>query len=245
MTLPAARRFARELILEYLDLFPGRYWHGGADEYLLPGDYALYPQLAALRARPLRPAGHRRRRLPRLRQLDGPARAPRAAGRCASGTTGSPDGRAVKLRRDVVVEWWADHAGPGAARAARGGPPDPERRLVADLLRGRGRSAAVRPSMRIAYESWAVNRFDGLALELAAARQPAGGRARGVRAATSARSCTCGTTTPTARRAAQTERGIAPRLRVLAQKTWDSPLPGADLRRLPPHRPRRGRLRRE
>ena len=45
MTLPAARRFARDLILEYLDLFPGRYWHGGADEYLLPDDYALYPQL--------------------------------------------------------------------------------------------------------------------------------------------------------------------------------------------------------
>ena len=45
VTLPAARRFARELILEYLGLFPGRYWHAGADEYLFPADYASYPHL--------------------------------------------------------------------------------------------------------------------------------------------------------------------------------------------------------
>ena len=33
ISLPAARRFCRDLILEYLDLFGGRYWHAGADEY--------------------------------------------------------------------------------------------------------------------------------------------------------------------------------------------------------------------
>ena len=48
-TKPAARRFASDLILEYLKLFPGRYWHAGADEFA------------------------RRRRLHRLRQLDRPA----------------------------------------------------------------------------------------------------------------------------------------------------------------------------
>src|SRR5262245_37726649 len=33
----------RDLITEYLPLFPARYWHLGADEYVT--DYASYPQL--------------------------------------------------------------------------------------------------------------------------------------------------------------------------------------------------------
>ena len=33
---------------------------------------------------------------------------------------------------------------------------------------------------------------------------------------------------PTAETVGQTARGIAPRLRVIAQKTWGSPLPAAD-----------------
>src|SRR5690606_30320592 len=41
---PAARAFARELIEEYLPLFPGPYWHLGGDEYMAPYDYPLYPQ---------------------------------------------------------------------------------------------------------------------------------------------------------------------------------------------------------
>ena len=36
---PAARRFARDLILEYLELFGGRCWHAGADEYGAAGDF--------------------------------------------------------------------------------------------------------------------------------------------------------------------------------------------------------------
>ena len=32
---------------EYLPLFPGPYWHAGADEYLNPSQYSNYPQLQA------------------------------------------------------------------------------------------------------------------------------------------------------------------------------------------------------
>ncbi|MBA3261959.1 MAG: family 20 glycosylhydrolase [Thermoleophilaceae bacterium] len=41
ITLPAARRFCRDLILEYLQLFPGRYWHAGADELTAGADAFL------------------------------------------------------------------------------------------------------------------------------------------------------------------------------------------------------------
>src|SRR5205814_1631718 len=52
-TKPEARRFARELIEEYMALFPASEWHMGADEFLsvilppTPADYARYPQLEA------------------------------------------------------------------------------------------------------------------------------------------------------------------------------------------------------
>jgi hexosaminidase len=51
VTLPAARTFAADLVGEYLRLFPGPWWHAGADEYLgafaTEADYAQYPQLEA------------------------------------------------------------------------------------------------------------------------------------------------------------------------------------------------------
>ncbi len=51
VTLPEARKFALELIDEYLALFEPRVWHMGNDEYLgiasTPADYELYPQLEA------------------------------------------------------------------------------------------------------------------------------------------------------------------------------------------------------
>ena len=64
ITEPAARPFARDLILEYLELFGGRWWHAGADEYGGPGDFGA------------------------LRQLDRLASCAGTGARCASGTTG-------------------------------------------------------------------------------------------------------------------------------------------------------------
>ncbi|MFD9891849.1 family 20 glycosylhydrolase [Amycolatopsis sp. NPDC059027] len=42
---PASYDLMRDLLTEYLPLFPSRYWHIGADEYVT--DYDAYPQLAA------------------------------------------------------------------------------------------------------------------------------------------------------------------------------------------------------
>ncbi|MFC6982690.1 family 20 glycosylhydrolase [Streptomyces cirratus] len=43
LSLPASYTLVKDLINEYLPLFPGPYWHIGADEYVT--DYAKYPQL--------------------------------------------------------------------------------------------------------------------------------------------------------------------------------------------------------
>lgn len=45
ITNPAALQFVRELIEELLPLFPGPYWHIGADEYMQDAELQLYPQL--------------------------------------------------------------------------------------------------------------------------------------------------------------------------------------------------------
>jgi hexosaminidase len=47
VTKPEAFSFYTGLIDEYLKLFPGQYWHMGADEYMLGSAYANYPQLQA------------------------------------------------------------------------------------------------------------------------------------------------------------------------------------------------------
>src|SRR5262249_1056163 len=43
ITSKEAREFAKELIDEYIGLFPGKYWHMGADEVLFPWETWLFP----------------------------------------------------------------------------------------------------------------------------------------------------------------------------------------------------------
>jgi hexosaminidase len=47
LSKPGSYAFVKDLLEEYLPLFPAPYWHTGADEYLLNQDYALYPQYTA------------------------------------------------------------------------------------------------------------------------------------------------------------------------------------------------------
>ena len=126
LATPAARRFARELILEYLRAVPRPLLARGRGR--VPAARAAYVGF--------------------VNWIDSAGAGPRAdAARLARRAVA-----AARLRRDVVVEWWADHAGPTPRPAARPGPPRAERGLVADLLRTAGRSATCRPSVRVAYE---------------------------------------------------------------------------------------------
>jgi hexosaminidase len=187
-TKHAARRFARDLIVEYLELFPGRYWHAGADEFSGSGDFIAF-----------------------VNWID---RLVRAHGRTLRVWH---DGLSKRgLRRDVVVEWWADHAGPGPSELlARG-----HRILNAGwwpTYYDVGPFGQVKPSMRAAYESWEVNRFGGLAINTPL---PANPLQRVPARHVLGSELHVWNDDPSAETAAQTARGIAPRLRVLAQKTW-------------------------
>jgi hexosaminidase len=200
ISLPAARRFCRELILEYLDLFPGRYWHAGADEYqgATGAEYVDFinwiDRLVRSRGRTLR-IWH-------------------------DGLSGG------RLNRDVIVEWWADHAGPSPKRLLRQGHRVLNAGWWPTYYVAGGPLSEVHPSPRVAYEIWQVNLFGGLAINSptpATPLQPVPASSRRVLGS----ELHVWNDVPFSETRADIARGIAPRLRVLAQKTWDTrPLPG-------------------
>jgi hexosaminidase len=221
VTLPAARRFARELIDEYLPLFPGRYWHGGADEYLgSAAAYAAHPQLERYAKERYGPGANGvdaylgfinwmnrlvRRRGKRLRIWH----------------DGLSGGNAVRVSRDVLVEWWADHAGPRPGELLSRG----HRIMNAGWYPTyyvNGPLGAVRPGMRGAYESWEVHRFHGLLIgrEDPVTSPFVVGRDEPLNVGSK---INVWNDEPERETEQEIELGIAPRLRVIAQKTWDSP----------------------
>ena len=113
VTLPAARRSRATCSTSTCRSSPGRYWHGGADEYLgiVTGRLRALPAARGLRAREVRPARQRQGRGARLRELDRTARAPPRARTLRVWSDGLGGGSAVTLagRR---VEWWEDALGP-------------------------------------------------------------------------------------------------------------------------------------
>jgi hexosaminidase len=187
-TKPAARRFARDLILEYLRLFPGRYWHAGADEFSGPGNFVGF-----------------------VNWID---RLVRSHGRTLRIWHDGLSGRG--LRRDVVVEWWADHAGPRPATLLAQG----HRILNAGwwpTYYDVGPLGRVKPSMKAAYDLWEVNRFGGLAINTPL---PANPLQRVPARRVLGSELHVWNDDASFETVEQTARGIAPRLRVLAQKTW-------------------------
>jgi hexosaminidase len=195
ISLPAARRFCRELILEYLELFPGRYWHAGADEYQ-GAKGAAYVAF--------------------INWID---RVVRAHGRTLriwhDGLSGS------SLRRDVVVEWWADQAGPTPSRLLAQGHRVLNAGWWPTYYVAGGPLGKVHPSPRIAYERWRVNLFGGLSLNApgpASLQRVPAARVLGSE-------LHVWNDVPHTETVSEIARGIAPRLRVLAQKTWDTTPP--------------------
>jgi hexosaminidase len=197
---PAARRFCRELIEEYLELFPGRYWHAGADEYggadakAYVGFINWIDRLVRSHGRTLR-VWH-----------DG----------LKPGT---------RLNRDVVVEWWADHAGPTPGELLRQGHRVLNAGWFPTYYVAGGPLSEVHASMKVAYESWAVNLFGGLAIN---SPTPANPFQRVPTRNVLGSELHVWNDLPRTRSDAEIARAIAPRLRVIAQKTWDTHPPARD-----------------
>ena len=216
VTLPAARTFVGDLVDEFLPLFPGPWWHSGGDEYLgvnvSASEYDRYPALAARGGADavlafLEDVGDRVRRAGKDLRV------------WSDAFNGARDGR---LDPRTVVEWWEN-----------GTSPDPRALLARghSLLNASfwptyvvsGGPAAGAASIVSMFDEWEVNQFDGLytsrwdgAGGAPVVLAPGDRRVRGAK-------LHAWTDDPAAATEQQIGAAIAPRLRVLAQKTWASP----------------------
>ena len=230
VTLDASRRFLGDLLDEYLALFPGPWWHTGADEYLgiasTEADYeAVYPQLSAYaRARYGAGAGGKDAVLDFANWVG--ARVRRAGKELRVWSDGIEGGKAVKLDPRTAVEWWENRASASPTElVARG-----HRVLNAGwwplyYVTG-GTFSGLRAKVEEMYEGWEPRRFEGPYSSPWFGAGPlvpdpqflAPGEPRQLGA-----TLNVWNDQPGAMSEDQIAAGIRPRLRVLAQKTWASP----------------------
>jgi hexosaminidase len=107
ITDPAAWRLVAEVLREYMRLFPGRYLHIGADEYMAPSVAHHYPQLGDYATRRYGPGATYQdaivgfvNRLDRLARRNGKV--------LRAWNDQLAPGGVIDVNRDVVVDWWTD-----------------------------------------------------------------------------------------------------------------------------------------
>ncbi|MFC7501822.1 family 20 glycosylhydrolase [Nocardioides sp. GCM10030258] len=163
VTSPSARAFARDLIDEFLPLFPDAEWHIGADEYMPAYEYPLHPALATYARKKFGLFSNGKDAVhdfvnEMAAHLRANGRAPRIWNDDAGG------GFAVRLDPRIVVEWWTDFT-PLSGLI----PPSPQRLLDRGhrvlnngwwptYFAARGLPA---PDFNQAYDKWRVHDFYG------------------------------------------------------------------------------------
>ncbi len=236
ITKPAGRRFALDLVKEYLPLFPGRYWDMGADEFLgiapvpegVPNPaYALYPQIGAYAKRRFGPDADPHDAVDGF--IEQVRRVVERHGKRLRIWHDGLDLRnpgAVTVDPDVVVDWWIDLEGPSPQELVDAG----HKVLNAGWFPTyyvQGPLAAVRPNMRAAYEDWNPGLFYGPLVCSGTLSEPADTVARSDRGALLGTELSIWNDDPNAQTEKEIARDTAMRLRVVAQKGWGTPNPTA------------------
>jgi hexosaminidase len=197
----------------------------GTDEYLSPAQYPMFPQLAAYAVSKYGPGASVADSIHGfINWVDGIVR---ARGRTLRVWNDQLAGTSVvPVKPDVVVDWWINTSPFGDPTTV---PPakllsDGHRVLnagwfptyyAADLGPIAGKS-----NMQQAYEGWRVSQFSGPESTSDMMQPPQTVSANDPRVLGS----TLNVWGPLPETIAQTAAGIAPRLAVIAQKTWNSPL---------------------
>lgn len=225
-SIPAARDLLREVISEYLPLFPGPYWHMGTDEFISDSDYANYPQLVTYAQQTQGSTATGKDGLIGLvNEMNAFVRGQGKTLRIWNDLL-SPDDT-VTVDTDVVIEWWTDLYLP---------IPQPSNPTVpADLLTAGysilnssffptydyPQGPPAQPSVPWMYENWTVAMFHGFAVTddtgdgfpfHTVDESAPGNRGSVINLWNSGGSWT----------EAEAADSIYPRLRVMAQKTWNS-----------------------
>ncbi|MFJ4680362.1 family 20 glycosylhydrolase [Kitasatospora sp. NPDC088783] len=208
LSLPGTYALVKDLINEYLPLFPGPYWHIGADEYVT--DYGQYPQLLAY-ARATYGAGATAKDAYYgfVNWSDALVRAGGKTTRMWNDGIKSGDGT-VSPNADILVEYWYDYGLTPQQLAAAGHTVANESWTPTYYVLG-----GAKPDTTWMYETWTPDLFQGGNTLDDPTRNPG-----------SLLHVWCDN--PTAETEEQIAAGIAYPLRTLAQQTWGSPKPAAD-----------------
>ncbi|WP_042378365.1 discoidin domain-containing protein [Streptacidiphilus melanogenes] len=202
---PAAYQLMKDLITEYLPLFPAPYWHLGADEY--GADYNSFPQLQAY-ARQQYGAGATAKDVYYgfVRWADAIVRAGGKTMRMWNDGIKSGDGT-IPVAADITVDYWYDYGLTPQQLMDAGHPVNNSSWTPTYYVLG----GAV-PDTTFMYEQWNPGIFQGNAT----VTDPA-------RVLGSKIHVWCDN--PTAQTEQQVAGGIFAPLRTLAQQTWGSPHP--------------------
>ncbi len=160
LSKPEAVRYYLDLIDEYQGVFKSRYWHVGADEYMIGSSFASFPDLTAWAKRKWGPqATIADAFIDFVNQVNAHVKSKGKTLRMWN--DGYVDTRAVKLDKDIIIEFWL-----GSGRRAQA-VADEGYKLMnasADLYFSRGAPTAYRIQAQgpaSLYGKWAVDQFPG------------------------------------------------------------------------------------
>ncbi|WP_354644507.1 family 20 glycosylhydrolase [Kitasatospora camelliae] len=207
LSLPGSYTLIKDLITEYLPLFPAPYWHIGADEYV--GDYRQYPQLLSYaRAHYGADATAKDTYYGFVNWSDALVRAGGKTTRMWNDGIKSGDGT-ITPNADILVEYWYDYGLTPQQLAAAGHTVANESWTPTYYVLG-----GAKPDTKWMYETWNPDLFQGGNTLTDPTRNPG-----------SLIHVWCDN--PNAETEDQIAAGIMYPLRGLAQQTWGSPKPAA------------------
>ncbi|MFG2874699.1 family 20 glycosylhydrolase [Streptomyces sp. NPDC048337] len=203
LSLPASYALIKDLINEYLPLFPAPYWHIGADEYVT--DYAKYPQLLSYaRAHYGASATAKDTYYGFVNWADDLVRAGGKTTRMWNDGIKSGDGT-LRPHPGIIVEYWYTYGLTPQQLADAGHVVANESWTPTYYVLG-----GAKPDTKWMYETWTPDRFEGGNTLSDPAKNPG-----------SVIHVWCDN--PTAETEGQIAAGIMYPLRALAQQTWGSP----------------------
>ncbi|WP_371675079.1 family 20 glycosylhydrolase [Streptomyces sp. NBC_01276] len=205
LSLPGSYALVKDLVTEYLPLFPAPYWHIGADEYVT--DYTKYPQLLAYaRAHYGAGATAKDTYYGFVNWADDLVRAAGKTTRMWNDGIKSGDGT-LTPHPGILVEYWYTYGLTPQQLAAAGHTVANASWTPTYYVLG-----GAKPDTKWMYETWTADRFEGGATLSDPTRNPG-----------SLLHVWCDN--PTAETEDQIAAGIMYPLRGLAQQTWGSPKP--------------------
>jgi hexosaminidase len=228
VTLPEARQFIADLLGEYLPLFPGPWWHTGADEYLgiasTEQDYELYPQLEAYADAKYGEGANGKDAV--IDFVNFVAEIVNRSGkRPRVWSDGIEGASAVTLDPTAAVEWWENRSSPSPEELMSAGHPVQNAGWWPLYYVTGGPLMGLRATEEEMYEEWDPHVFEGPWSTRWVTGDPGGARfevapdsERQLGAQLNVWNDDPGNMSQEA-----IAEGIAPRLRILAQKTWGSP----------------------